>query len=248
MTIPLQKTCIYGPINSRRLGRSLGINILPYGVKVCNFNCIYCQYGESMSINTEFPDSREIIDCVEEVVGQEPEIDHITFSGNGEPTLHPKFNIIVDAIKKIRDIIMPHVPIALLTNGTGFRDFKKREALKLIDKVIVKIDAGDEDYFQKINRPMIPLMFKDHLKYLKTYSPIFTQTLFFDNSFSNCDREAIGGWYKTIKSLGPKVAQIYSLDRPTNYQNIKHVTYETLLRIAQEGQKLTKVRIEAFAR
>ncbi len=248
MAIPLQSSYVYGPVNSRRLGRSLGINILPLRVKVCNFNCIYCQYGETRPTRGEFPDAREIIDAVEEILGQEPEIDHITLSGNGEPTLHPKFNIIVDGIKKVRDIIMPHVPIALLTNGTGFSSIKKREAFKLIDKVIVKLDAGDEDSFQRINRPLISIRLKDYIRYLKNHTPLYTQTLFFKNSFSNCDIQHLSNWCKIIKTIKPKIAQIYSLDRSPADQTLKPISLEKLLKIAQDAKQITGVQVEVFGR
>lgn len=248
MTIPLQKTCIYGPVNSRRLGRSLGINLLPSSEKICTFNCIYCQYGETSAMTGDFPDVREIVDAVEEVIGQEPEVDHLTLSGNGEAMLHPKFSIIVDAIKNIRDVIMPHVPLVLLTNGTEFRDTKKRDTLKLIDKVIVKMDVTDDASLQKINRPLMPINFKDYLRYISMSSPILTQTLFFDGSITNCDNRTVEEWYKIIKGLKPKVAQIYSLDRPTADTRIRTVPTNRLNQICKEGQRITKVKIEAFNR
>ncbi len=248
MTIPLQSSVVYGPVLSRRLGRSLGVNLLPLGTKICNFNCVYCQYGTDRSPTKDFPDARDIIDQVEEVIGREPEIDHITFSGNGEPTLHPKFSVIVDSIKKMRDVIMPHVPIALLTNGTGFRNIKKREALRQIDKVIVKLDAGNDALFQRINQPADSLPLKDHLKCIKLQAPLYTQTCFFENSPGNCDKPALAAWYDAIKMLKPRLAQVYSLDRPTDRSDLRRVGIEQLREIARQGQSFTGVRIKPFGR
>ncbi|RKX71668.1 hypothetical protein DRP53_00860 [candidate division WOR-3 bacterium] len=240
MTIPYKSSVIYGPISSRRLGRSLGLNLLPLNDKVCSFDCIYCQYGRTRSLTGEFLKGDEILVEIERALRANHELDHITFSGNGEPMLHPEFARIVAGTRKLRDAIHPHVPIAILTNGTEFSNDEKREALKLIDKVIVKIDCGDEESFRRINRPLRTTTFKEHLAVIQSGGPNYIQTLFFRESLKYLDQ-----WYRVIETFG-KVCevQLYTLDRPTEHDLIP-LTIEELKEIAN---RRLRVRINCYHR
>lgn len=240
MTIPYKNTITYGPIQSRRLGRSLGLNLLPLAEKICSFNCIYCQYGKTKDLTGQFLPPEEIIKVIEEKLTEKPELDHITFSGNGEPMLHPHFFKIVSMVKNLRDELMPSVPIAILTNGTEFREESKCKALELIDKIIAKIDCGNEECFEKVNRPLKKISFAEHIANIKKGRPNYIQTLFIKDSL-----KGLNDWYRTIEQFG-KVCevQIYSLDRPTETK-IAPVSVEELQRIAE---RKSRVKITAYHR
>ncbi len=139
MVLELQKGIIYGPINSRRLGKSLGINLMPTSYKLCSFNCIYCHYGDTKILSRnltpylkDLPSPTLVKQSLEKFLHNYPKIDFITFSGNGEPTLHPQFSEIVDIIKELRDKYIPDVKLALLSNSTFpiFREDKNVSSIK----------------------------------------------------------------------------------------------------------------------
>ena len=157
MLLPLQVDILYGPVNSRRLGRSLGINLMPGAYKLCSFNCVYCHYGhtdiKSLSADArDVPWSREVLREVEVALRKYPDIDTITFSGNGEPTLHPAFAKIATAVSELRDSIAPNVRLALFSNATTAHLAHVREALALFDLPMLKLDAGDPGTLAAINR------------------------------------------------------------------------------------------------
>jgi len=240
MTIPYKNTITYGPIHSRRLSHSLGINLLPFDQKVCSFNCIYCQYGKTKVQKGEFLKPEVIAEQVKKRLSEISELDHITFSGNGEPMLYPYFLQVVEMIKKLRDELKPKVPLAILTNGTEFGDGEKRKGLELIDKIIVKVDCGNEECFKKINRPLKKISFAEHISNIKKGRPNYIQTLFIKDSLKYLD-----DWYRTIEQFG-KICeiQIYSLDRPTETY-LEPVSLEDLKRIAH---RRSRVRITVYHR
>ena len=120
--LPLQSDIIYGPINSRRLGRSLGINLLPPSHKVCSFDCVYCHYGRTQ-VKTLYPQAgqlpgvEEVLQAIQEGLQAHPDIDYLTFSGNGEATLHPQFLEIVAGVRRLRDQLRPDVKLTILSNS-----------------------------------------------------------------------------------------------------------------------------------
>ena len=164
MVYALQTSCVYGPINSRRLGRSLGVNLLPSDVKLCTFDCVYCHYGRTdvkavdpTEANITFPALFRVVDELEHVLqgfkANNDAPDYITFSGNGEPTLHPSFDQIVDRVKVLRDQSVPNVPVAILSNSTTVHLPHVRQTLMKLDRRIMKLDAGSEEVFVAVNRP-----------------------------------------------------------------------------------------------
>ena len=149
MLLELQRKIIYGPVNSRRLGRSLGINILPRSQKICSFNCLYCQYGLNDRKNSKnnkviFPDQNEVLLAVENALKHlDPPPAYLTFSGNGEPTLHPEFPDIVDRIQWLKKKQCPESKTAILSNSStvttpkikkngAFKDVGWEEALDVV--------------------------------------------------------------------------------------------------------------------
>lgn len=230
--IPLQKGIIYGPLKSRRLGTSLGINLSPTKHKSCNFNCIYCQYGPNdETVNSYDPDNvpevEEVRKALREKLGNlHGEPDHITFSGNGEPTVHPKFNKIAEEVRKVRDEYSSESNIALLSNSSTVMNEEIRDAInnELIDLAEMKLDAGTPEKFKRVNRPTVK--YHKVLEGLEKLKSFVIQSIIFRGDVDNL--EEAERWIQVVEKLGPEAVQIYSLDRPTA-SNIRKVSREQLL-------------------
>ncbi|MEO0101034.1 MAG: radical SAM protein [candidate division WOR-3 bacterium] len=252
--LPLQKDVIYGPIRSKRLGLSLGINLLPINQKVCSFDCIYCHYGKT-NIKTldpkdiQFPPIDLVLKKLEWYLKSDIEFHYITFSGNGEPLLYPNFDLLVKEIKKLRDRYRPKTPIALLSNSSVIIRDKKIEILKLITLPIFKLDAGDEETFQEINRPVSEVKLNGIVSALKEISKeieITIQTVFLNGRIRNFNEKSLKIWISLIKEINPSFIQIYSVDRPVAEENVKMVDDRTLLSKAKEIERRTKIRTIAY--
>ncbi|MFQ5906538.1 MAG: radical SAM protein, partial [bacterium] len=136
VVVQLQRGLIYGPVASRRLGRSLGINLLPWDRKVCTFDCCYCQYGRTRSpgsVAGRLPSVERVVEAVETALGEARALDAITFSGNGEPTMHPEFPSIVSEVRGLRDRLMRSVPVVLLSNSSLCMNEEVRAAISDVD-------------------------------------------------------------------------------------------------------------------
>src|SRR6266508_3536472 len=154
----LQTGLVYGPVRSRRLGRSLGVNLSPPGRKTCNFNCAYCQYGwTDFPVRGTFPSPAEVIDAVDCALARDPDIDTITVAGNGEPTLHPAFAPIAEGLFHVRARRAPHAKLALLSNGSTLNRLDVVYSLARFDTRCMKLDAGDATTFRRVNAPPMPL-------------------------------------------------------------------------------------------
>lgn len=222
MLLALQKNIVYGPVNSRRLGRSLGINILPKGKKICTFNCLYCQYGwtEYDKVkcvrDEEFPCKEDIAAAVEDALGNigEPPA-YLTFSGNGEATLHPDFPEIVDAIIKLRDKSTPGSRTAILSNSTRLDDTDIRKALEKLDVRIMKLDAGSQSILTAYNDPMEGIGIDTITEGLAALKNVTIQSLFTSGPLGNYSKSSIKDWVARLKRINPFSVQLYSLDRGT---------------------------------
>ncbi|MBI2211198.1 MAG: radical SAM protein [Deltaproteobacteria bacterium] len=178
-TIPLQTGIIYGPVRSRRLGASLGINLLPSDYKLCSFNCLYCQYGwtskPSLALDghaRNLPRTGDVAaaleDYLQRAARRKTKIDAITFSGNGEPTLHPELADIVAAARVLRDRYLPKVKLAILSNSSTIGRLEVQEALNALDLKLMKFDAGTEDMIRRLNAPAPPFYLGEVVAGLKT--------------------------------------------------------------------------------
>ncbi|MGQ9705396.1 MAG: radical SAM protein [bacterium] len=246
----LQSSIIYGPISSRRLKKSLGVNLYRDKIKICNFNCVYCQYGRT----ERYYKTDDIGNCltVEEITDEvakfiagigEPRsyIDYITISGNGEPTLHPYFTDIVDSLITIRDEMVPNIPIALLSNGSMLYKDELKKAVSKLDFPIIKLDVGDSDSFKKINRPAEWIEFDKIMKSFKEIGDFTIQSLFFhSNDVDNMSEDNITNWLKILKEIRPNLIQIYTIDRSTSEIGIKPASRDELVRI------IDRVKNEAY--
>ena len=161
--IPLKTGIVYGPVRSRRLGRSLGLNVSPVRYKLCSFNCVYCQYGwtdvgtlDTVPYAKDFPTVDDFTSALERVLIEQNKegIDNITFSGNGEPTLHPQFAKLVDIAAALKEKYCPAARLGVLSNSSAATMENVRAALERLDFKIMKLDAGDVETFWEINRPL----------------------------------------------------------------------------------------------
>ena len=254
MTIPYQPGIIYGPINSRRLGSSLGLNILPSEGKYCSFNCIYCQYGwtgdlsDIAGLKKYLPDKQKISSALEEHLKKYSQIgitlDFITFSGNGEPTLHPEFPEIVDVVLNLKAKYYPDAKTSVLSNSSNIFNKKVVEALNKLDVRIMKLDAGTEDVFQKINKPVFNVDLKKIAAGLKKLKPVHIQSLFLKNV--NDTDENLEQWIEHLKDIDPVKIQIYSLDRPPADESLHKLEPDELEKIAVKVREKSGLQIETF--
>jgi wyosine [tRNA(Phe)-imidazoG37] synthetase (radical SAM superfamily) len=249
--IPLQSRIIYGPIHSRRLGRSLGINLLPFDQKVCNFDCIYCQYGSTSDSaivvkQASLPGVEDVITAVEKALKKPRTLDYLTFSGNGEPTIHPNFPEIVAEVKKLKDQLRPELKLGILSNSSNVMQPEIIKALGLMDAPMMKLDVGDEDTFKMINKPIGNINFQDMVSGLKEVPNLMIQTMLLDGDIMNIRGKAYDAWVSALVSLAPVKTHIYSIARPTAKLNLKPVPMEKLISIAEALCSDYGLDVEAF--
>jgi wyosine [tRNA(Phe)-imidazoG37] synthetase (radical SAM superfamily) len=239
----------FGPIQSRRLGSSLGINISPTTVKICSFNCVYCECGWTLEKNI-CPDSFFSVDEINAAIDQKlcqcketgAPVDSITFSGNGEPTLHPQFEQIIDNLILLRNKYYPKTAITCLSNATQLTNSNVLKALKKIENPILKLDAATEPLFQLINKPTISISVEKIIKNLQQLKGnFFLQSLFFkgiieEQCFNNAEEPHLSLWIDIVKQLHPKKVMIYSLDRNTPSQDLERIAIDELQKIVQQLQ------------
>jgi wyosine [tRNA(Phe)-imidazoG37] synthetase (radical SAM superfamily) len=249
---------VFGPINSRRLGSSLGINVLPTTVKICSFDCIYCECGWTLekSIDTDlFFSVEEITAAIEAKLSQcstaNTHIDSITFSGNGEPTLHPKFLQIIDSLIVLRNKYYPKTAITCLSNATQLANENVVAAMKKFENPILKLDAVAEPLFQIINKPTIPVFAAEVIEQLQQLNGDFIlQTMFLKGQidgqyFNNAEESHFSLWLDVVQQLHPKKVMLYSLDRNTPVQGLEKIPFEKLEEIAQQ-MKMLGISAEAY--
>ena len=230
---------IYGPVRSRRLGRSLGINLLPPSRKTCSFNCRYCQYGWSGDPSKDhdgkkdYPETVTVLTAVIDFLEKHHEpLAAITFSGNGEPTLHPDFKEIVEGIIRLRDRMAGKVGVAVLSNSSHAENEKIYEALDLLDCRIMKLDCGDSRTFRKFNQPANGITLDQITRGLKRLSSVTIQALFCQGETGNMSPANIRNWTARIKRINPESVQLYSLDRSSPDPLLKPAEKKALQRIA----------------
>ncbi len=219
MTIPLQTDVVYGPVKSRRFGTSLGINLLPRDLKVCNYSCVYCQYSpSSLAGNHMFPTVQEVeskvVSALRRMTLSGQSADWITIAGNGEPTLHPNFPEIVNALIALRDRLIPDLPIGILSNSSTCGRPRIREALMKLSGRFMKLDTGREAVFCQINHPAEPTRWNEMVEDLSSLRNIVLQSMFFTGSVENIDDASIRDWVEAVNRIRPEIVQIYTIDRP----------------------------------
>lgn len=254
--LPLKQDVIYGPVNSRRLGKSLGLNLSPQHRKICSFNCVYCHYGWSAKVimnpgrySDEFPDAEAIPLALEEYLRNNPLPDYITFSGNGEPSMHPRFPEIVDRVLSVRDRLAPEVEVTILSNSSTAGDPLILKALRRLDIRFMKLDCGEEHTFKLFNRPAPGITLSGIIRSLISMDmPIIIQTLLADGTGGNYNRESIEGYIKALGEIKPESVQLYSLDRPAPDGSLIGLTRGQLQDAADRITAQTALQVEIFGR
>lgn len=249
--IELQKGIIYGPIRSRRLGKSLGINVLPSYEKMCTFDCCYCQYGRTRSPGVQsetLPSIERILEAVETALKESRSLDAITFSGNGEPTMHPDFSAIVGEVRHVRDRLAPGVPIALLSNSSLCMDDAVKTAISNIELRVMKLDVGNQEMFETLNRPAQGISLDRITSCLADMSDTIIQTLFVKGSVDNRSDAELRDWLSALSRIRPVEVQIYSLDRPVPEKGLKAVDMEELETISGFVTNELHVKAKAYGR
>ncbi len=213
----LQSGIVYGPVRSRRLGRSLGVNLSPAGRKTCNFNCAYCQYGwTDFPASRAFPAADEVIEAVDRALAADGAVDAITVAGNGEPTLHPAFAPITHGLSEVRARRAPGARLALLSNGSTLHRLDVVYSLSQFDTRCMKLDAGDATTFRRINAPGIPLgrLIGD----LGRVANLTLQSMFVRDSegvVDNTTPRAVEAWLEAVVRIRPQSVDLYSIARGT---------------------------------
>lgn len=235
---------IFGPVHSRRLGVSLGINLLPEDGKVCTFDCIYCECGFNKDHRPTKPlPTREEVRAALEARLQEmqkngPTPDVLTFAGNGEPTAHPHFPEIIEDTLALRDKYFPGAKVSVLSNSTFIHRPAVFEALNKIDNNILKLDTVDEDYIHELDRPTGKYSVASIIEGMKAFKGnCIIQTMFLKGTYhgkdmNNTSDKYVLPWLEAVKQIAPRQVMIYTIDRETPEHDLQKATHEELDRIA----------------
>jgi wyosine [tRNA(Phe)-imidazoG37] synthetase (radical SAM superfamily) len=242
---------IYGPVHSRRLGVSLGVNLLPPDGKLCTFDCIYCECGRNAErrTHTKLPSREEVkaalVQKLTEMKAEGILPNVITFAGNGEPTMHPEFEGIIDDTIIARNEFAPNAKIAVLSNSTTLDKASVFRALNRIEDNIMKLDSVLDSRIQQMNAPNVPTFnFTRLLKQLCQFNGnIIIQTMFLRGEVDgakvdNTTEEEISGWLQALKQINPKQVMIYTIDRETPVQTLYKVPREEMEKIADRARTL----------
>ncbi len=223
---------IYGPVFSRRLGKSLGIDLIPF--KVCSYDCIYCQLGRTKTktaLRKEYVPSEEVLKEIEQKLNETSDFDFITFAGSGEPTLHSNLGNLIEQIKKLTK-----KKVAVLTNGSLFYLKEVQEALLNADLVIPSLDAGSKDTFLKVNRPISSITFEEMIEGLISFSEIFKGDLWLEIMLVkgfNDTFEEIKLMSQIASKIKPKKIQLNTVVRPPTEKFATALSFEELSKITQ---------------
>lgn len=235
---------IFGPIHSRRLGVSLGINLLPPDGKVCTFDCIYCEcgYNSQHRPHSPMPAREEVREALEmrladmQLHGPQPDV--LTFAGNGEPTAHPHFPEIVDDTLALRDRYFPDAKVSVLCNSTLVGRQAVREALMRVDNAIMKLDTVDAGYIRRVDRPIGHYDVEEIIRGLKAMKgKLIIQTMFMKGcsekgeTVDNTTDRHVLPWMEAVREIAPRQVMIYTIDRETPDRHLQKAKPEELDRI-----------------
>ena len=236
---------IFGPVHSRRLGVSLGINLLPADGKFCTFDCIYCECGFNGDHrpHQKLPTREEVRNALEarlkDMQENGPKPDVLTFAGNGEPTAHPHFAGIIADTLALRDQYFPEAKVSVLSNSTFIHKPEVFDALNKIDNNILKLDTIDAAYINKVDRPTGHYDVAKIIECMKAFKGnLIVQTLFMKGTFEgenvdNTTDDYVLAWLEAVKEIAPRQVMIYTIDRETPAPDLLKATHEELDRIGE---------------
>jgi wyosine [tRNA(Phe)-imidazoG37] synthetase (radical SAM superfamily) len=220
---------------------------------LCSFNCVYCHYGWTKKQTIDFnkyhkdlPSIDEVVKSITQALKSSLEFDFLTFSGNGEPTLYPKFTELLEEVVRLRNIYRPQVNLALLSNSTGIVREDVQLSLSKIDFAFLKLDAGTEEKFGAINRPARGINFSEIIDSLCSAKRLYIQTVLLDGSPSNVTEGDLKAYFQKISLIQPVEVHIYSIDRPVPNRTISLVSKDRLGEIADLGKKETGIEFKPF--
>ncbi|HTL70598.1 MAG TPA: radical SAM protein [Candidatus Eisenbacteria bacterium] len=250
-TISLQTGVVYGPVRSRRFGRSLGLNILPTERRVCTLNCVYCQYPDTPDPQPcHFPSLEKVESEVAErftaIRDRAEEIDWVLFSGNGEPTLHPHFTGIVSSVLRLRDRLIPGTPVGILSNSSTSFLPRIRTALSLLDARFMKLDAGSLYMFKNVNRPLSTFLWGDVVFGLSLLPNIALQSMFVRGKVNNTDPRSVEDWIDAVDCIRPSEVQVYTVDRTPQEPGVEPVPFPRLQAIAAKLRATAQVPVSVY--
>lgn len=246
----LREEVVFGPIKSRRLGWSLGINLLPTKGKICNFDCIYCECGWNADgrDDTKLPSAAEVRSALEaklaDILLEGTRVDSITFSGDGEPTLNPDFARIIDDTIALRDIYCPQAKVSVLTNATKLLSDSVFGALRKVDAPILKLDAPTDERARKINGALPSFRVDDVVKGMKRFEGDFIlQTMFLkSDDFDSLEPQMLAKWMDIVREIKPRLILAYTIARPTPQSGLSAYSAtqirEALKPLEDEGFKI----------
>ncbi len=242
---------IFGPVHSRRLGLSLGINLLPLESKLCSFDCIYCECGWNADhpgqrhFNRHEAVARSLDETLRKMAAADTPPDVITFAGNGEPTLHPDFEAIIGDTIALRDRLAPTAKVSVLTNATRLNDESVCRALLRVDNPILKLDSAFDATVRRMNRPQSPdYSVRGTVERMKRFDGrMILQTMFLrgvcdGEPIDNTTEQEVAAWLELVREIRPRQVMAYSLDRDTPCRTLEKVPREELQRIAERVEAL----------
>jgi len=244
---------VFGPYDSRRFGRSLGVNPLPQGSRVCNFDCIYCECATpswplQWELQPQFPEAEDVRSALAAAANtlRPGDVDSITIAGNGEPALSPHLDEIVDVVAEARDRDWPWARTVILTNGTASHRSSVRGALAKLDERVVKLDAGNNWILEQMNRPAGKLSISELLRRIAMLPEVWIQSMFVHGPVDNTRPEHVELWTEWLKRLKPLGVQIYSLDRAPAMQWVRQVPRPELESIAQYVESRAGIPVHVY--
>ena len=250
----IREETVFGPIFSRRLGSSLGINLLPEKGKICNFDCIYCECGWNRDgrNDTVLPTAAKVRGDLERMLQrlakENTSVDSITFSGDGEPTLNPEFPQIIDDTLRLRNQYYPHAKVSVLSNATRVHIQEIFNALRRVDNPIMKIDAPTNELVEKINMPAPGYDIHRVIEALKQFEGNFVlQTCMLrGNGFDSACPEVILPMMEIVRLLKPREWMVYTIDRATPMQGLEKLSPQEMKALVQPiiDEGITKVQIK----
>ncbi len=257
MQTVLFHSTIFGPINSRRLGVSLGVNLTPNDGKICTFDCLYCEAGFNAQGpgTTGFPPRENVARLLESRLKNMSEaglpLDVITFSGNGEPTLHPDFSGVIDDTLRLRDKYYPNAKVSVLCNSTRLSSQSVCEALRKVDNNILKLDSAITPTMRAIDRPNSPDFTSERVidQIAQFGEQCIVQTMFLRGhhdgvNIDNTTPDEVQALIEAYKKIHPKEVMIYSIDRKTPAENLEKVSKEELQSIAEKITSETGIKVQ----